>query len=107
MTEHPTPGQIRAAIKAQLSTAPPSVDANGVSREEYAARREALAATVAATEPVAPANPAPPQVGMRPNPAQGHGGAPAPMQHGGSTLDRIKATAKAAGDALFDGGSAA
>jgi hypothetical protein len=104
MTEPTTPGQIRAAIKAQLSRAPLSVDHNGVSDAEYDARRDAIAATLEATEPPAPAQSAPPQVGMRPNPAQGHGGSPAPTQHTGSPLERIKATVRGASDALLDDG---
>jgi hypothetical protein len=102
MTEYKTPREIRETIKAQLGRAPLSVDHNGVSREEYDARRDAIAATLEATEP--PAQPQ--QVGMKPNPAQGHGGTPAPTQHTGTPLERIRAKALAAADALFDNGGA-
>ena len=90
-TEPLTPRQHREAIREQLAMMPGNVDtATGRSDldrqlDTDRAARFTEAATLMAE--------APPQVGMKPNPLQGHSSATAPMSAPSTTLGRIRAQA--------------
>lgn len=105
MTEQPTRRQIHDLIMEKLAGLPAGADHNGVTDPEREARTAATAHVLESSPYAYLEQPEPPHVGMKPNPAQGHGGAPAtPTGSGGSLLDRLRANAAAA---LDDGPGAA
>jgi hypothetical protein len=103
----PTRHQNFLSIMDKLATLPRNVDHNGKSEDEKTREAAGIAAYMDAGSYAHLEEPPAPQVGMKPNRAQGHGGSPVPTQHQGSPLERIRATLADRRDSVFDGGGAA
>ena len=92
-TEPLTPREIRQGIADKLAMMPTGLDsATGKTDVDRQADQDRFARFTEAQTPMAEA-PLPAQVGMKPNPLQGHSSATAPTPAPSTTLGRIRAQA--------------
>ena len=96
-TEHPTPRELKQGIAAKLATMPAGLDsATGKTDVDRAADADRFARFTEAQTPMAEAPPA--QVGMKPNPAQGHSSATVPAPAPTDPLAAIRAQVRKHGN---------
>jgi len=84
----PTPREIRQGIADKLAKMPANPDHNGHHDLDRQADADRFARFAEAQAPMAPEPPA--QVGMKPNPAQGHSGATAPAPPPSNPLEAVR-----------------
>ena len=90
MTDQPTPRELREGVAQKLAQMPHGVDANGWHNDDRQADADRFARFAEAYEP---ADDAPTQTGMKPNPSQGHGGTTVPAPAPRDPLAAIRAQA--------------